>query len=163
MDTKDREILEILEKDAKIPLAKIALMIALDEEDVKSRVDNLEKKEIILQYKTIIDWEKTDEEKVYAFIEVRVIPKKNTGFDAIAKRIYNFPEVHSMYLMAGDYDFAVVVEGKSMKELAYFVAEKLSPLPHIQSTGTHFLLKKYKLDGKIIEEETMDKRLAMTL
>jgi len=163
MDTKDREILEILEKDAKIPLAQIALMIALDEEDVKSRVENLEKKEIILQYKTIIDWEKTDEEKVYAFIEVRVIPKKNTGFDAIAKRIYNFPEVHSMYLMAGDYDFAVVVEGKSMKELAYFVAEKLSPLPHIQSTGTHFLLKKYKLDGKIIEEETMDKRLAMTL
>ncbi|MFH1098227.1 MAG: Lrp/AsnC family transcriptional regulator [Candidatus Desantisbacteria bacterium] len=163
MNTKDKEILEILEKDAKIPLAKIALMVALDEKDVESRISNLEKKGIILQYKTIINWEKTDEEKVYAFIEVKVIPERDTGFDTIAKRIYNFPEVHSLYLIAGDYDFAVVVEGKSMKELAYFVAEKLAPLPHIQSTGTHFLLKKYKLDGKIIEEEIQDKRLAMTL
>lgn len=163
MDAKDKEILGILEKNAKMPLASIAVMVDLSEEDVGCRIKNLEEKGIILQYKTIINWEKADEEKVYAFIEVRVIPEKDTGFDAIAKRIYNFPEVHSMYLMAGDYDFAVIVEGKSMKELAYFVAEKLSPLPHIQSTGTHFLLKKYKLDGKIIEEEILDKRLAMTL
>lgn len=163
MDTKDKEILEILENDAKISFAKIALMVALDEETVESRIQNLEKKGIILQYKTIINWEKTDEEKVYAFIEVKVIPERDTGFDTIAKRIYNFPEVHSLYLIAGDYDFAVVVEGKNMKELAYFVAEKLAPLPHIQSTGTHFLLKKYKLDGKIIEEEIADKRLMMTL
>jgi len=163
MDTKDKEILEILEKNAKMPISKIALMVDLNEEDVEKRINNLEEKGIILQYKTIINWEKADEEKVYAFIEVRVIPERDTGFDAIAKRIYSFPEVHSLYLMAGDYDFAVVVEGRSMKELAYFVAEKLAPLPHIQSTGTHFLLKKYKLDGKIIEEETPDKRLAMTL
>ncbi len=163
LDAKDKEILGILEKNAKMPLSKIAVMVDLIEKDVELRIKNLEEKGIILQYKTIINWEKADEEKVYAFIEVRVIPERDTGFDAIAKRIYSFPEVHSLYLMAGDYDFAVVVEGRSMKELAYFVAEKLAPLPHIQSTGTHFLLKKYKLDGKIIEEEMSDKRLLMTL
>jgi DNA-binding Lrp family transcriptional regulator len=162
-DTKDKEILEILEQNAKIEPSKIATMVGLSEDEVKAKIKEFEEKGIIIQYKTLINWEKVNTEKVYAFIEVKVTPERDTGFDSVAKKIYGFPEVHSLYLMSGDYDLAVVVEGTNMKELAYFVAEKLAPIPRIQGTATHFLLKKYKVDGKIIEEEPRDKRLAVTL
>lgn len=158
----EKEILEILEEDAKASPEKIARMLNLDAEEVASKIAELEKEKIIVKYKTIVNWEKVEEDMIYAFIEVKVIPERDVGFDAVAKRIYQFPEVHSLYLMSGTYDFAVVVEGKSMKEVAFFVAEKLAVLPQVQSTATHFLLKKYKLDGEILAKEEEDRRLAIT-
>ncbi len=162
LEAKDKEILKILERDAKIKSEKIATMVGLSPAEVTAKIKELEDKGIIVQYKTIIDWEKAGEEVVYAFIEVKVTPERDVGFDAVAKRIYKFPEVHSLYLLSGTYDLSVVVEGKSMKEIAYFVAEKLATLDNIQGTVSHFILKKYKIDGKVLEPEEEDKRLAVT-
>lgn len=146
------EILTLLENNARLSYEKIATMLGLSSEEVEREIKGLEDDGVIIKYKTIIDWEKTKEEKVYAFIDVKVTPEKNRGFDAIAKRICQYPEVHSVYLMSGAYDFAVVVEGKGMKEIAYFVAEKLAVIENVQSTTTHFLLKKYKVDGVNLEK-----------
>lgn len=162
LDAKEKEILKILERDAKATPQKIATMIELSEQEVKDKIKKLEDKGVIVQYKTLVDWEKAGEEVVYAFIDVKVVPERDVGFDAVAKRIYKFPEVHSLYLLSGTYDLSVVVEGKSMKEIAYFVAEKLATLDHVQGTVSHFVLKKYKVDGKILEPEEEDKRLAVT-
>jgi len=163
LDSKEREILKILERNAKATPEKIATMVGMPESEVASKIKELEDKGIIVQYKTIIDWEKAEEEVVYAFIEVKITPERDAGFDAVAKRIYKFPEVHSLYLLSGAYDLIVVVEGKGMKEVAYFVAEKLATLDHVQGTVSHFVLKKYKVDGKILEPEEEHKRLAVTL
>lgn len=162
LEAKEKEILKILERDAKATPEKIATMVGLAETEVAAKIKELEDKGIIVQYKTIIDWEKSGEEVVYAFIEVKVTPERDVGFDAVAKRIYKFPEVHSLYLLSGTYDLSVVVEGKSMKEIAYFVAEKLATLDNVQGTVSHFMLKKYKIDGKVLEPEEGDKRLAVT-
>ncbi|MDI6794412.1 MAG: Lrp/AsnC family transcriptional regulator [bacterium] len=157
------KILKLLEHDAKIKPEQIAALLALPEEEVKRQISELEESKTIVQYKTIIDWEKVaGGDMVYAFIEVKVTPERDLGFDAVAKRIYRFPEVHSLYLISGDYDLAVVVEGKTMKEVAYFVAEKLATLEHVQSTATHFVLKKYKVDGEILGEVEKVKRLPVT-
>ncbi|MDI6736384.1 MAG: Lrp/AsnC family transcriptional regulator, partial [bacterium] len=121
LEPKEKEILKILERDAKAEPEKIATMVGLSLEEVTAKIKKLEDKGIIVQYKTIIDWEKSGEDVVYAFIEVKVTPERDVGFDAVAKRIYKFPEVHSLYLLSGTYDLSVVVEGKSMKEIAYFV------------------------------------------
>jgi len=147
------EILKVLENDARVSEGKIATMLGISPDEVKGEIEHLEKDGVIIKYKTLIDWEKTKEEKVYAFIDVRVTPERDRGFDAIAKRICQYPEVHSLYLMSGAYDFAVVVEGKSMKEIAYFVAEKLAIIENVKSTTTHFILKKYKVDGVCLEKE----------
>jgi DNA-binding Lrp family transcriptional regulator len=157
-----KEILKILEEDDKTPPEKIATMLGVSVEKVKSEIDKLEKMNAIIKYKAVVDWEKIGEEVLYAFIEVRVIPERDTGFDGIARRIYKFPEVHSLYLMSGAYDFCVVVKGRSMKDIANFVAEKLAPLKGVQGTATHFVLKKYKVDGVLIEEKEADKRLAIS-
>ncbi|MDI6703602.1 MAG: Lrp/AsnC family transcriptional regulator [bacterium] len=157
-----KEILKILEQDAKVSPEKIATMVGLSVEEVKEKISELEKKKAIIKYRTVVDWEKAGEEVVYAFIEVKVTPERDHGFDAVASRIYRFPEVHSLYLMAGDYDLSVVIEGKSMKEIAYFVAEKLAPLEQVQSTATHFVLKRYKVDGVILEGKEEDRRLPIT-
>jgi DNA-binding Lrp family transcriptional regulator len=162
LDAKEKEILKILERDAKATPSKIATMIGISEEEVADKIKKFEDEGIIVQYKTLIDWEKTGEEVVYAFIDVKVTPERDVGFDAVAKRIYKFPEVHSLYLLSGTYDLSVVVEGKNMKEIAYFVAEKLATLDHVQGTVSHFVLKKYKVDGKVLEPEEEDKRLAIT-
>lgn len=162
MDEKSKQILKILEKNAKFSSDKIATMLDISAEEVDKRIKELEEQGIIVQYKTIIDWEKTDNDVVYAFINVRVIPERGQGFDAVAKRIYKFPEVHSLYLISGTNDLSVVIEGKSMKEIAYFVAEKLATIDHVQGTATNFVLKKYKIDGQILEKEEEDKRLAVT-
>lgn len=162
LEAKEKEILKILERDAKATPEKIATMVGLSETEVAAKIKEFEDKGIIVQYKTIIDWEKTGEEVVYAFIEVKVTPERDVGFDAVAKRIYKFKEVHSLYLLSGTYDLSVVVEGKSMKEIAYFVAEKLATLDNVQGTVSHFMLKKYKIDGKVLEPEEEDKRLAVT-
>ncbi|MEW6680929.1 MAG: Lrp/AsnC family transcriptional regulator [bacterium] len=154
------EILEILENDARASCEKIATMLGLSPDEVKREIEKKENEGVIIKYKTIVDWEKTEEEKVFAFIDVRVTPERDRGFDAIAKRICQYPEVHSLYLMSGAYDFAVVVSGKSMKEIAYFVAEKLAIIENVQSTTTHFILKKYKVDGVKLEKEE-DTRIQM--
>lgn len=157
-----KKILKILEKDARIPPAKIAKMIGEKKEKVEKEIKEMEKEGIIKRYKTLIDWEKVGEEKVYALIDVKVSPERNVGFDDVAKRIYHFPEVRFVYLVSGLYDFSILVEGKNMKEVAAFVSEKLATLERVQNTITHFVLKKYKEEGEILEEKAKDKRIALS-
>lgn len=161
---KEFEILKILEQDGRTSAEKIARMIDLPREEVEEKIKELEENGAIIKYKAIIDWEKAGvDEVVYAFIDVKVAPQRDVGFDKVAKRIYQFPEVHALYLLSGAYDLQVVVRGKGMKEVAYFVAEKLATLEEVQSTATHFVLKRYKIDGVIVEPQGKDKRLAVTL
>lgn len=160
---KEFEILKVLEREGQISFEKIATMVDLSKEEVEKKIEELENKGVIVKYKAIIDWEKAGaDEMVYAFIDVKVAPERDVGFDKVAKRIYRFPEVHALYLLSGAYDLQVVVEGKGMKEVAYFVAEKLATLEEVQSTATHFVLKRYKIDGVVIEPQEKDKRLAVT-
>ena len=156
-----RRILKILERDARTPTAQIAAMVGQPEEEVRRIIEECEKKKIIRRYKTIIDWERAGVERVFAFIDVKVSPAREVGFDDVAARIYGFPEVHSVYLVSGHNDLRVVVEGKSMHEVAFFVAEKLATIDRVQSTATYFLLKKYKEDQEILTEPEEDRRLAV--
>jgi DNA-binding Lrp family transcriptional regulator len=162
MEKEAKEILNVLEKDAKLTPEKIGVMLGIGEERVKEHIERLEKEGVIIKYKALIDWEKLEEEKVFAFIDVKVTPERGKGFDAIAARLYEYPEVHSLYLMSGSYDLSCVVEGRSMKEIAFFVAERLATLEGVQSTTTHFLLKKYKVDGVVLRKEE-DRRLEIVL
>ena len=155
-------ILKILERDARTPHEKIATLIGATEEEVSREIAQMEQCGIIRHYKTVIDWEKAGRERVFAFIDVRVTPSRGVGFDDVAKRIYRFPEVHSVYLVSGDYDLRVVIEGKTMREVAFFVAERLATLEGVLSTRSNFLLKKYKEDCDIFEEPGEDQRLAVT-
>ena len=157
-----KQILSILERDARTPADKIAVMLGKTEKEVAHEIQRLEKSGIIRRYKTVIDWEKAGREHVFAFIDVRVSPSRGVGFDDVAKRIYNYREVHSVYLVSGDYDLRVVVEGKTMREVAFFVADRLATLEGVLSTRTNFLLKKYKDDGDVFEEPGEDERLAVT-
>jgi len=152
------EILEILNEDSRRTPEEIAVMLGTDVETVKQKIEELERNKVIVKYNTIINWDKTDREYVTALIEVKVTPQRDQGFDAIAERIDKFPEVKSVYLMSGDYDLAVMVEGRTMKEVAFFVAEKLSVLDSVLSTATHFVLKKYKVEGVVLEDEEKDYR-----
>ena len=148
------DILRILDKEKNgIVRAKIAQMLGLDEEQVNSEIKNLEKNNVIVGYKTLINWDKTDVEVVTALIELRVTPQRGEGFDKIAERIYKYPQVTSLYLMSGAYDLAVTIQGKTMKEVALFVAQKLAPMDSIISTATHFVLKKYKEEGIVFEDD----------
>jgi DNA-binding Lrp family transcriptional regulator len=156
------EILLLLEQDARLTAAQAGERLGLPEQEVKQRIAQLEADKVITRYKAVINWEKAGVEHVYGFIEVRVSPQRGLGFDAIAARIMEFPEVHSLYLMSGTYDLMVVVQGKSMRDVAYFVAERLAPLDHVLSTATHFVLKRYKVDGDIMAERTETKRLPVT-
>lgn len=158
----EEEILKILEKDARIAPDRIAAMIGRTEEEVVQAIKKLEDGGIIRRYKTVIDWEKAGREQVYAFIDVRVSPSRGVGFDDVAMRICRYPEVHSVYLVSGDYDLRVVTEGKTMRDVAFFVAEKLATLDGVLSTRSSFLLKKYKMDGDIFDEPAEDTRLAVT-
>lgn len=156
------EILRLLESNAHLTPDQIAEMTGRDREEVARSITEAQKKGIIRGYKTVIDWERAGEERVYAFIDVRVSPERGSGFDDVARRIYRFPEVHSLYLVSGQADLRVVVVGRSMKEVAYFVSEKLAPLDQVRSTETHFVLKKYKEDGEIFEDQEPNRRLAVT-
>jgi DNA-binding Lrp family transcriptional regulator len=129
---------------------------------VQEIIVKLEKDKVIRRYKTVVDWERVGIEHVFGFIEVRCAPQRGVGFDAVAERIMEFPEVHSLYLMSGAYDFLVVVQGKTMRDIAYFVAEKLAPLDHVVGTATHFVLKPYKVDGDIMVDRAEVKRLPVT-
>lgn len=157
------EILEILEKDNRISLEQIAVMLDKDLEEVRAAIKKLEYEKVILGYHTMINWEKTSREKVTALIEVKVTPQRGEGFDKVAERIYRYQEVNACYLMSGGFDLTVIIEGKSMKEVALFVAEKLAPLESVLSTATHFVLKKYKDKGTIFEEKQKDDREAIVL
>lgn len=156
-----RRILKILERDARTPVSQIAAMVGQSEEEVRRTIEECERKKIVRRYKTIIDWERAGVERVFAFIDVKVSPAREVGFDDVAARIYGFPEVHSVYLVSGDNDLRVVVEGQTMKEVAFFVAEKLATIDRVQSTSTYFLLKKYKEDQEILTEPEEDRRLAV--
>lgn len=157
------EILEILEKNPKLTAAQIADMMGIGEEEVKNKIKEYEEKKVIVAYDTLINWEKTSREKVTALIEVKVTPQRGEGFDKVAERIYRYPEVNACYLMSGGFDLTVIIEGRTMKEVALFVAEKLAPLECVLSTATHFVLKKYKDKGMIFEEKSRDDREAIIL
>lgn len=159
------EILEILEKDARTTPDEIARMLGKSTASVKGAVRKMEKDGVILKYKTIINKEliRDEESNVRALIEVRVTPKKNVGFESVAERVYQFPEVSSCYLMSGTYDLLVVVEGKNLHTVSSFVAEKLSSMENVRGTVTHFILKKYKEDGDILKQPKRDKRQAISL
>ena len=157
------EVLEILFNDARTTAEEIAIMTDRSYEDIAKIIQQLEDDKIIVKYPALINWDKVDTELVQALIEVRVTPQRDEGFDAIAERIYRFDEVNSVYLMSGAYDLMVIVDAKSMKQLAMFVAQKLSTVEHVLSTATHFILKKYKSEGVIFEERTSDDRLVISL
>jgi len=152
------KILKLIENDAKLSVNDIAKMLGAKETDVIQAVGELEANKIICGYNTIINWDKVSEEKVNALIEVKVVPQRGTGFDKIANRIAKFEEVDSVYLISGAYDFLVQIKGSSMKRVSEFVFDKLSPLEAIQSTTTHFVLKKYKDHGIQMESEKTDNR-----
>lgn len=156
------EILKVIEKNSRIDLKELAVMLGAPEIDVVNEIAAMEAEGIICGYHTLIDWEKTSIEKVSALIEVRVTPQRGQGFDSIAERIYNYPEVNSVYLISGGYDLLVTLEGKSLKEVSNFVSDKLSTLDTVLSTATHFILKKYKDHGTVLAKKSTDERLKMT-
>ncbi len=157
------EILKILEKDARTTSEQIATMTGKSVDEVKSIIQQAEDDRTIVKYKTIVNWERLERDEVSAIIEVRVQPQRDVGFDAIAERIYRFPEARTVYLMSGAYDLAVLVTGKTMQEVAGFVSKKLATLESVQGTTTHFLLKRYKEDGEIIDGEEKPKRQPLSL
>ncbi|MCK5128460.1 MAG: Lrp/AsnC family transcriptional regulator [Clostridiales bacterium] len=155
------EILEILRDDSRISSTEMALMLGKEVAAINTAIKELEDDNIIVKYDTKINWDKTNDTKVEALIEVKVIPQRDRGFDSIARRIYRFEEVKSVYLMSGAYDLKVLIQGDTMRQVAFFVAEKLSTIEGVLSTTTHFVLKKYKDDGVIMEDEP-DDRLKVT-
>ncbi len=157
-----KEILEILESNPRIGPGEIATMIGITEAQAASKIKEMEKKGIIRKYKTVIDWEKAGEEFVYAIIEIKVALRSRTGYDAIAERIAKFPEVRSVRLISGDHDLSLTVRGKSMKDVAFFVAEKIATLEQVQGTVTHFVLRTYKEDGDVLFEKERSERLAVS-
>jgi len=158
-----KEIFEILEQNARATPEQISTMVDKPVSEVEKIIKQAEKDGSILKYKAIINWPKLGEGDIWALIEVRVTPQRGVGFDAIAERIYQFPEVHSAYLVSGTYDLAILVRGKTMQEISNFVAEKLAPLEQVQSTVTHFLLKRYKENGETFHlPKERNRRLPIT-
>lgn len=160
--TTTHQVLCILERDARIPVAEIAAMVDVPEDEVRRIIRECEERKIIRRYKTVVDWERAGESGVIAFIDVRVSPAREVGFDDVAARIYRYPEVLSVYLVSGGYDLQVVVKGPSLRDVALFVAERLASIDRVQSTTTHFLLRRYKEDGDVLVEQDEDRRLAVT-
>ena len=162
MNRTEMSILEILTEDARTPAERIAIMTGKTPDEIRETIERLEDQKIILKYPAMINWEKVDVDEVEALIEVRVTPQRDEGFDAIAEKIYRFEEVSSVYLMSGGYDLRVMLKARTLKQLALFVAEKLSTIENVLSTATHFVLKKYKQQGVIFEEAPADMRLKVT-
>lgn len=156
------QILKTIEKNSRISLKELAVLLGKEEIDVANEVAAMEAEGIICGYHTLINWEQTSLEKVNALIEVRVTPQRGQGFDNIAERIYKYPEVHAVYLISGGYDLLVSLEGKSLKEISSFVSDKLSTLESVLSTATHFVLKKYKDHGTILSKKEEDEREKIT-
>ncbi|MBO5758311.1 MAG: Lrp/AsnC family transcriptional regulator [Clostridia bacterium] len=152
------KILKALEDNATLTPEQLAVMMGKETGEIKDLIKKYEADGVILGYKAMIDWDKTDREYVTALIEVKMTPQRDRGFDRVAEKIYNYPEVQSLYLMSGGYDLCLVIEGKTMKEVAYFVAQKLAPIEYVISTATHFVLRKYKDKGVIYGAEQVDER-----
>lgn len=156
------EILKLLETNSRLTAKEVAIMLDLDEKIVIDKISELEADKIIAGYHTIINWEQTDDQHVSAIIEVRVTPQRGRGFDEIAEKIYQFPEVKSMYLMSGGYDFMVELKKAPMKLIAHFVSSRLSTIDEVQSTATHVILKRYKDHNTIFAEDMDDKRMVVS-
>ena len=156
------ELLEILKEDCRISLETAATMTGESLETVVEAIQDMEEKRIILRYSPVVNWDLTERERVEAMIEVKVTPQRDMGFDAVAKRIYRFDEVKSVYLMSGSYDLLVLVEARTLRELAGFVSAKLSTLEQVTGTATSFVLKRYKEEGVVFEGEEQDRRLVIS-
>ena len=162
MTKLETSLLDLLQEDCRLPLEKLAVMTGSTVEEVAEAIESMEKRHIILRYSPMINWDLTDRERVEAMIEVRVTPQRDMGFDAVAKRIYRFDEVKSVYLMSGSYDLLVLVEARTLKDLAMFVASKLSTLETVTGTATSFVLKRYKEEGVVFDEDEADHRLVIS-
>ena len=159
-----KDILKLIDKNSKMSVHDLAAMLNAKEEEIQAEICAMEADQVICGYTTLINWDKVnDEEAVTALIEVKVTPQRGDGFDRIAERIYKYPQVSSLYLMSGAYDLSVVIEGRTMKEVALFVAQKLAPMESVISTATHFVLKKYKEEGVIFKEGGKDSRQVITI
>lgn len=156
------QILAIIEKNSRINIKELAVILGAEEIDIANELKAMEEEGVICGYHTMIDWEKTSIEKVTALIEVRITPQRGQGYDNIAERIYKYPEVNSVYLISGGYDLLVTLDGKSLKEVSRFVSDKLSTLDGVLSTATHFILKKYKDHGTILAKKYEDTREKVT-
>ena len=156
------ELLSVLEKNSRIDLKELAVLLGAEEIDVANEIKKLEEDGIICGYHTLINWDKTSIDKVSALIEVKVTPQRGQGFDKIAERIYNYPEVRAVYLISGGYDLLVTLEEKTLREIANFVSDKLSTLDSVLSTATHFVLKKYKDHGTVFDKKHEDEREIIT-
>ena len=161
MTALEKDILNILTTDARMSHKKIAAMLSVDEETVKNTVAEMEKSGLLVKYTAIVNSEKAEDALVEALIEVKVTPKKKEGFDGIAKQIAAFPEVKAVYLMSGAYDLAVFIEDATLQKVARFVSERISTFDGVMSTATHFILKKYKIEGALTEKEDADYRLSI--
>ena len=149
------EILKLLENDAKLTPEQISVMLDIPLDEVKACINEFENNSTILGYKAVVDWEKTERESVTAMIDVKLTPQRGKGYDRVAEKIYNYPEVKSVFLMSGAYDLSVLIEGKTMKEVAFFVSQKLAPIDEVISTATHFVLHRYK-DTGVLYDSTLD-------
>ncbi len=158
-----KEILKILENDARATTKQISTMTGTPSAEVAKLIKQAEKDRIILKYKAVVNWDKVEDEQVWALIEVKITPQPDVGFDSIAERVYRFPQVRSAYLASGTYDLSVFVVGKTMHEVADFVSQKIAPLEGVRETITHFMLKRYKEDGEILEGEEEVKRQPVIL
>ena len=156
------KILTIIEKNSRLTVKDIASILGESEAKVATEIEAMENEHIICGYHTLINWDKTQDERVDALIEVKVTPQRGLGFDSIAQRIYQYDEVDAVYLMSGSFDFTVLISGKTMKEVASFVSSKLSPMESVLSTATHFVLKKYKDHGTVIEQPRVDERMKVS-
>ena len=161
MTALEKEIINVLTQDARLAPKKIAAMLSVDEETVKSAVQKMEEEGVIVKYTAIVNAEKAEDCLVEALIEVKVTPKKKEGFDGIAKQIAAFPEVKAVYLMSGAYDLAVLIEDTTLQQVSRFVSERISTFDGVLSTATHFILKKYKIEGVLTEKEDADNRLSI--
>lgn len=162
MDLRE-SILKLIEQNSRLELSDIATMLDVEEQLVADTIKDLEDKQVIIGYHTLIDWDKTEDEYVSAMIEVKVNPQRGQGFDRIASLIYNFPEVEAMYLMSGGYDFSIELKKAPMKEIARFVTSKLSVIDEVQSTATHVILKKYKDHGTVFNSDDKDPRMTVSI
>ena len=157
-----KKILAAIDRNSKLTVEELALMLSSTKEEVITLIDEMENEGVICGYPTLINWDKIENEKVTALIEVKVTPQRGQGFDRVAERIYKFEEVESVYLMSGGYDLTVMLEGRSMKEVAHFVSSKLAPMDSVISTVTHFVLKKYKEHGIPLVHKKKDERMLIT-
>ena len=158
MQNLQMQLLHLLQEDCRLPLEKLSTMTGASLEDVAGCIQRMEDEGVILRYAPVINWDKTDREYVTALIELKITPQRDRGFDRVAEKIYNYPEVQSLYLMSGSFDLAVFIEGRTMREVAYFVAQKLATIESVVATATHFVLRKYKDKGVIYGPVEVDMR-----